>query len=70
MLLLPTPKTIVSRRDLKAIAPFVSAHPRCAVWVYGRWHGMGFNTGLYGRQGVGLSLRGYNSFNIKVIHIQ
>ena len=33
---------------LKAIAPFVCAHPHCAAWTYGRGQGRPFNTGAYG----------------------
>ena len=39
---------------LKAIAPFVYAHPRCAARAYEREYGWFFNTGAYGAMGVGV----------------
>ena len=41
---------------LKAITPFVCAHPHCAAWAYGREQGWFFNTGAYGAAGEGIML--------------
>ena len=43
--------------DLKAIAPFVCVHPRCAAWAYGREDGKDFNTGAYGAAGGGVMFK-------------
>ena len=43
---------------LKAIAPFVCAHPYCAAEVYGREQVRSFNTGAYGAIGEGVMFEG------------
>ena len=48
----------VHLRPLKAIAPFVCAHPPCASWAYGREDGKDFSTGAYGAAGGGVMFKG------------